>query len=129
MVCRMHTALLVSGTSLQEGGGTNALLPTHDFPFLSPSPFYSLFCTLHSLGLYDMAFNSGHFQVMWHRQLLLAVGDVADVICLHPSMRGGAVVMMWQMQGPSKGGDMATVGDSNVVWLVGISLGDEHALA
>ena len=131
IVCGMHTTLLVSGTSLQKGGGTKALLPTYSFPFLPlPSPSYSLFCTLHSLGLYDMAFDGRHlFWVTWHGQLLLAVGDMADVVHPHPLMRGGVVVMMWQTQGPSKGSDMVMVGDGDMAWLVGISLGNEHALA
>ena len=37
-VCGLHIALLASGMTVQEGGGTNALLPTHGFLFLSPSP-------------------------------------------------------------------------------------------
>jgi hypothetical protein len=34
VVCGVHTASLASETLLQEGGGTNALLPTRGFPFL-----------------------------------------------------------------------------------------------
>ena len=34
MVCGTHTALLASEMMLQEGGGTNSLLPTHGFPIL-----------------------------------------------------------------------------------------------
>ena len=111
-----------------------------------PSPSYSFFCPPRSLGLRDVAFNSGRFcHVMWHGQLSLVVGDVAfdsgverrslavgdvpDVICPHPSMRGGAVVAVCRMQGPSKGGDMATVCDGDMAWLVGVGVGDEHALA
>ena len=56
------------------------------------------------------------------------MGDIADVVCPHPSMRRGVVVVMWQMWGSLKGGDMVMVGDSDMAWLVGISLGDEHAL-
>ena len=59
----------------------------------------------------------------------LAVGDMPDVIRPHPSMRGGAVVAVCQTWGLSKEGDMVTVRDGDVVWLVGIGVGDEHALA
>ena len=71
----------------------------------------------------DVAFDSGV------ERRSLAVGDVPDVICPHPSMRGGAVVAVCRMQGPSKGGDMATVRDGDMAWLVGVGVGDEHALA
>ena len=40
--------------------------------------------------------------------------DVADVIRPHPSMRGGAVVVMWRMRGASMGGDVAAVGVGDV---------------
>ena len=36
--CGTHTASLASEMMLQEGGGTNALLPTCGFPLSSPSP-------------------------------------------------------------------------------------------
>ena len=81
----------------------------------------------------------------WHRQLSLVVGDVAfdsgverrslavgdmlDVVRPHPSMRGGAVVAVCWTRGPSKGGDVAMVHDGDVAWLVGVGIGDEHALA
>ena len=68
-----------------------------------PSPSYSFFCPPRSLGLRDVR--------------------------PHPSMRGGAVVAVCQTWGPSKGGDMATVRDGDVAWLVGVGVGDEHALA
>ena len=61
-----------------------------------------------------VAFDSG-------RERLSGMGDVADVVCPHPSMRGGVVVAMWWTRGPSKGGDVA--------WLVIVGIGDEHALA
>ena len=110
-----------------------------------PSPSYSFFCPPRSLGLHDVAFNSRRFCcVTWHRRLLLVVGDVAfdggmkrrslavgdmpEVIRPHPSMRGGAVVAVCWTWGPSKGGDVAMVCDGDVVWLVGISVSDEHAL-
>ena len=126
---RMHTASLASGTLLQEGRGTNALLPTCSFSFLSPSPSYPLFCPPLSLSLHDVVFNGRPFcQVMWNGQLSLAVGDMADVIHPHPLTRGGAVIVMWQTQGPLKGSDMAMVGDGDVAWLVGISISDEHTL-
>ena len=59
----------------------------------------------------------------------LAVGDMPDVVRPHPLMRGGAVVVVCQTWGPSKGGDVATVRDGDVAWLVGVGVGDEHALA
>ena len=34
-VCGVHTVSLAAETTLQEGGGTNALLPTRGFPFAS----------------------------------------------------------------------------------------------
>ena len=111
-VCGVHTVSLASETTLQEGGGTNALL-TRGFPFrlLPPSPSYSHFCLPRSLGLHDVAFTGRRFCcVMWHGRLLLAVGDVAfdggperwllemgdmaDVVPPHPSMRGGAVLVL-----------------------------------
>jgi hypothetical protein len=138
-VCGVHTVSLASETTLQEGGGTNALL-TRGFPFrlLPPSPSYSRFCLPRSLGLHDVAFAGGRFcRVMWHGRLSLAVGDVAfdggperwllemgdvaDVVRPHPSTRGGAVLVMWRTRGPSKGGDVAG--------LVGFGVGDEHDLA
>ena len=67
--------------------------------------------------------------MMWHRQLSLAVGDVVDVIHPHPSIRGGGVVAMWQMWGLSKDSDVVMVGNGDMVWSVGISVGDKHALA
>ena len=111
-----------------------------------PSPSYSFFCPPRSLSLRDVAFNSRHFCcVTWHGWLLLAVGDMAfdggverrslavgdvpDVVCPHPSMRGGAVVVVCRTWGLSKGGDVVTVHDGDVAWLVGIGIGDEHALA
>ena len=114
-VCGVHTVSLASETMLQEGGGTNALPPTHSFHFCLPPPppsplpssSYSRFCPPCSLGLCDVAFDGGRFcRMTWHRWLLFAVGDVAfdggmerlslvvgdvlDVICPHPSMRGGS---------------------------------------
>jgi len=59
----------------------------------------------------DVAFDGGP-------ESLSGVGDMADVVHPHPSMRGGAVAM-WQTWGPSKGGDMA--------WLVIVGVGNEHA--
>ena len=61
--------------------GTNALLPTHSFPFLvlppPPSPSYSCFYHPRSLCPCDVAFNGGHFcQVMWHGRLVVVRGDV-----------------------------------------------------
>ena len=111
-----------------------------------PSPSYSFFCPPRSLSLRDVAFDSGRFcRVTWHGQLLLAVGDMAfdggaerrslavgdvpDDVRPHPSMRGGAVVAVCRMRGLSKGGDVATVRDGDVAWLVGVGVGDEHALA
>ena len=111
-----------------------------------PSPSYSFFCPPRSLGLRDVAFDSRRFCcVTWHERLSLAVGDVAfdggterrslavgdvpDVVRPHPLMRGGAVVAVCWMWGPSKGGDVATVHDSDMAWFVGVSVGDEHALA
>ena len=136
------------------------------FSLLPPlsSPSYTFFCPPHSLGLCDVAFDSGRFcRVTWHGQLSLAVGDVAfdggverrslavgdmpDVVRPHPSMSRGAVVVVCRTRGPSKGGDVATVrdgdvatvrdgdvvmvrdGDGDVAWLVGVGVGDEHALA
>jgi len=61
----------------------------------------------------DVAFDSG-------LESLSGVGDTADVICPHPSMREG-VVAMWQTWGLLKGGDVA--------WLVIIGISDEHAFA
>jgi len=60
-----------------------------------------------------VAFDSGP-------ERLSGVGDVADVIRPYPLTRGGAVVAMWRVWGPSKGGDVA--------WLVIVGIGDEHAL-
>ena len=133
MVCGMHIASLASGTLLQEGGAQTPSSPptVSSFSLFSPlpSPSYSLFCTLRSLSLHDVAFDGGRFfWVTWHGWLLLVVGDVADVVHPHPLMRGGAVVTMWQTWGLSKGSDMAMVGDGDVAWLVGVSLSDEHAL-
>ena len=39
----------------------------------------------------------------------MAVGDMADVIHPHPLTREGVVVAMWQIWGPSKGGDIVMV--------------------
>jgi hypothetical protein len=71
----------------------------------------------------DVAFDGGT------ERLSLAVDNVLDVTCPHPSMRGGAVVVVWWTRGPLKEGDMATVCDGDVAWLVGVSVGDEYALA
>jgi len=54
---------------------------------------------------------------------VLEVSDVADVVRPHPSTKGRRT---W---GPSKGGDVATVGDGDVAWLAGVGVGDEHAIA
>ena len=122
-----------------------AVSPFSLLPPLS-SPSYSFFCPPRSLGLHDVVFNSGRFcHVTWHGRLSLVVGDVAfnggverrslavgdvpDVVRPHPLMRGGAVVAVCRTQGPSKGGDVAMVCDGDVAWLVGIGVGDEHALA
>ena len=111
-----------------------------------PSPSYSFFCPPRSLSLRDVAFDSGRFCcVTWHGRLSLAVGDVAfdggverrslavgdmpDVVRPHPSMRGGAVVAVCRTRGPLKGGDMVMVRDGDMAWLVGVGVGDEHALA
>ena len=58
----------------------------------------------------------------------MAVGDMADVIHPHLLMRGGVVIVIWQTQGPSKGSDVAIVGNSDMAWLVGIRVGNEHTL-
>ena len=76
-----------------------------------------------SLAVGDMAFDSGT------ERLLLAVGDVLDVVRPHPSMRGGAVVAVWWTRGPSKAGDVVMVHDGDVAWLVGVSVSNGHALA
>jgi hypothetical protein len=86
----MHAASLASGIMLQEGGGTNALLPTRGFPFLllppPPSLSYSHFYSPHSLGPRDVAFDGERFcRVTWHRavgcdQLWLAVTWHAVVV-------------------------------------------------
>jgi hypothetical protein len=133
--CGMHTASLSSEMTLQEGGGTNALLPTRGFRFRllppPPSSSYSLFCPPRSLGLRDVAFDGGRFcRVTWHgrlslavgdvvfdggaERLLLGVGDVPDVARPHPSTRGGAVVVMWRTRGPPRGGDVAMAGGGDV---------------
>ena len=70
----------------------------------------------------NMAFDGGT------ESLLLAVGDVPDVAHPHPSMREGAVVVVWWMQGPSKAGDVAMVRNGDMAWLVGIGVGNGHAL-
>ena len=82
-VCGIHTTSLASRTMLQEGGGTNALLPTCGFPFLilppRPSPFYSCFYPPRFLHPRNVAFDSGCFcQVTWHRRLVVVHGDVAQ---------------------------------------------------
>jgi len=99
------------------------------FPLLLPFP--TPISPPRSLSLHDVAFNGGHFcRVTWRGAVVVggdaafesgperswAVGDVADVIRPHPSMRGGAV-------------DAGTVGDGDVAWLAGIGVGDEHTLA
>ena len=71
----------------------------------------------------DVAFDGGV------ERRSLVVGDVPDVIRPHPSMRGGAVVVVCRTRGLSKGGDVAMVRDGDVAWLVGVSVNDEHALA
>ena len=70
----------------------------------------------------NMAFDGGT------ESLLLVVGDVPDVTHPHPSMREGVVVVVWWMQGPSKAGDVATVCNGDMVWLVGFGVGNGHAL-
>jgi len=99
--CGMHAASLASGTMLQEGGGTNGLLPpaVSSFSLLTPlpSPSYSLCCPPRSLGLRDVAFDGGRFcRVTWHGRLrdvafdggaeglLLVVGDMPGVARPHP---------------------------------------------
>jgi len=107
------------------------------FPLLLPFPTpISPPC---SLSLHDVAFDGGRFcQVMWHGAVVIGsdmafesglerswvVGDVVDVIRPHPSIRGGAADAR-----TIGDGDVATVGDGDVAWLVGIGVGDEHALA
>ena len=76
-----------------------------------------------SLAVGDVAFDGGT------ERRSLAVGDVPDVVRPHPLMRGGAVVAVCRMWGPSKGGDVATVHNGDMAWFVGVSVGDEHALA
>ena len=71
----------------------------------------------------DVAFDGGT------ERLSLAVGDVLDIVCLHPSTKGGAVVVVWWTRGPSKVGDVVMVRDGDVVWLVGVGVGNGHALA
>jgi hypothetical protein len=75
------------------------------------------------LAVDDVAFVGGA------ERLSVVVGDMLDVARPHPSMRGGAVVAVWWTWGPSTGGDVATVRDSDVAWLVGVGVGGEHALA
>ena len=41
--------------------------------------------------------------------------DVANVVCPHPSMRGGAAVVMWQTRGASMGGDVVVAGVGDVM--------------
>ena len=82
VACGIHTASLASRTMLQEGGGTNALLPTRGFPFLVlpplPSPSYSRFYRPRSLRPCDVAFDGGHFcRVTWHGRLVVVRNDVA----------------------------------------------------
>jgi hypothetical protein len=76
-----------------------------------------------SLAVGDVAFDGGT------ERLWLAVGDVLDVARPHPSTRGGAVAAVWWTRGPSKAGDVATVRDGDVAWLVGVGVGNGHALA
>jgi len=69
--CGTHTASLSSEMTLQEGGGTNALLPTRGFPFLlltpPPSSSYSHFYPPRSLSPRDVAFDGARFcRVTWH---------------------------------------------------------------
>ena len=82
VACGIHTASLASRTMLQEGGGTNALLPTRGFPFLVlpplPSPSYSRFYRPRSLRPCDVAFDGGRFcRVTWHGRLVVVRNDVA----------------------------------------------------
>jgi len=46
----------------------------------------------------DVAIEVGGVAFDGGRERLSGMGDVADVIRPHPSMRGGAVVAMWWMQ-------------------------------
>ena len=41
-------------------------------------------------------------------------GDMADVVCPHPSMRGGAAGVTWRMRRASTRGDVAVVGVGDV---------------
>ena len=75
------------------------------------------------MAVRDVAFDGGT------ERLSLAVGDVPDVVRPHPSTRGGAVVAVWWTRGPSKAGDVATVRDGDVAWLVGVGVSNGHALA
>jgi len=68
----------------------------------------------------DVAIEVGGVAFDGGRERSSGMGDVADVIRPHPSMRRGVVVVMWWTRGPSKGGDVA--------WLVIVGIGDEHAL-
>ena len=83
LVCGVHTISLASKMTLQEGGGTNALLPTCGFPFFSfplllPLPILlapSVFVTWCSMAGMDMAFRR---QVLLLRDMAWVVGDVPD---------------------------------------------------
>jgi hypothetical protein len=75
LVCGVHTVSLASEMTLQEGGGTNALLPTRSCPFriLPPPPSPSHFCPPCSLSLRDVAFDGVRFcWVTWHGRLSFA---------------------------------------------------------
>ena len=41
--------------------------------------------------------------------------DMTDVVCPHPSMRGGAAVVTWWMRGASMSSDVVVVGIGDVV--------------
>ena len=58
----------------------------------------------------------------WHGRLWLAVGDVPD-----NEGRGGSRGVTDAETVET--GDVATVRDGDVAWLVGVGVGDEHALA
>ena len=117
-VCGMHTASLASQMWLEEGGGTNALLPTRGFPSSSNSLSSSNSYPPHSLGLCDRAFDDGH-----GRGIRTVRGDVAtvcdgevatvrsDVAIVHGSdvaiVRGSDVAIV-------RGSDVAIVRGSDV---------------
>ena len=110
MVCGMHTTLLTSGTSLQEGGGTNTLLPTHSFPFLSPSPssFPLLLPFLHS----SLPWSSWHDVRWW----ALFSGDMAQAVVIGSGWHGGCHLPTSLNKGRGSSNDVADVGTVEMWW-------------